>query len=210
MINLKEMTISNTNESEFRFTENLTREVFWNLFAPGCSEHLILHKLRMSDDYIPDLDLVVKENNIILGHIIATKAKVITQDGISAVVLCAGPFSVAEHLQKKGIGSFLMNQLIDAARNLGYKGILLFGDPGYYPKFGYKNAQQYNITTKEGLNFDPFMALELQASGFSEIKGRFYESEAFAFDENELEIFDRDFQFKEKGKPRIDLSQFQL
>jgi predicted N-acetyltransferase YhbS len=52
-IQIKECTLT-----DFKITENLTRETFWNLFKPGCDEHLVLHKLRKSTGYISELDLV--------------------------------------------------------------------------------------------------------------------------------------------------------
>lgn len=30
-------------ESDYKIVENVTREVFWNVYKPGCNEHLILH-----------------------------------------------------------------------------------------------------------------------------------------------------------------------
>ena len=27
-------------------TENITREAFWDLYQPGCDEHLIVHHIR--------------------------------------------------------------------------------------------------------------------------------------------------------------------
>ena len=33
-------------EEEYRKVEELTREAFWNLYVPGCSEHLLAHRLR--------------------------------------------------------------------------------------------------------------------------------------------------------------------
>lgn len=47
------------------------------------------------------------------------------------------------------------------AKQLGYKAIIIFGDPNYYHRFGFADAKQYNIQTSDGANFDAFMALEL-------------------------------------------------
>ena len=30
-------------ESDYRQTENLVREAFWNVYKPGCVEHYVLH-----------------------------------------------------------------------------------------------------------------------------------------------------------------------
>ena len=41
------ITIRRTREDEFKETEILTREIFWDLYKPGSDEHLVLHKLRI-------------------------------------------------------------------------------------------------------------------------------------------------------------------
>lgn len=30
-------------KADYRATENLTREAFWNVYRPGCMEHYVLH-----------------------------------------------------------------------------------------------------------------------------------------------------------------------
>ena len=61
--------------------------------------------------------------------------------------------------------------------------MILFGNPNYYPRFGFKNAEEFNITTKEGMNFDPFMALELRDKGLSAVHGKFFLDDSAEFDE---------------------------
>ena len=175
-----EVHIEKTDEKYFRSTENITREAFWNLYKPGCDEHLILHNLRKSNCYVNDLDLVAIAENEVIGHVISTKAKIIDPQNLELEVLCVGPVCVLPDYQKKGIGSKLMNESIRRARELKYPGMILFGDPGYYHRFGFRNALDYGITTKEGQNFEPFMVLELQPNGLLDIYGRFFEDDAFS------------------------------
>lgn len=124
------LTIRKTNKNEFFQTENLTRETFWNLYQSGCSEHLLLHNLRKSKNYVPELDLVIVNNGKILGHIILSKAKV-GDNNNKHEVLCAGPFSVLNEFQNKGIGYKLISYSIEEAKKLGFKGMILFGNPAY-------------------------------------------------------------------------------
>lgn len=198
--------IRKTRKSEYLSTEIITREAFWNLFTPGCSEHLVLHQLRKSDCYIDALDLVAETEGVLSGHALTTKAKIIGTNGVVTEVLCVGPISVLPHFQHQGIGSKLMKQSIKIGQKIGYRGMLLFGDPDYYSRFGFSNAINFGISTKEGQNFDPFMALPLSGNSLSNIRGRFYEADSFAFDDNDLERFDEGFEKKEKGKPRIELN----
>ena len=32
--------------------ENLTREAFWNVYRPGCDEHLVLHELKIGRAHV--------------------------------------------------------------------------------------------------------------------------------------------------------------
>ncbi len=199
------LIIRKTDKSEFFQTENITREAFWNLYAPGCTEHLVLHQLRKSKGYIGELDLLAYYNEQIVAHIISTKAKVIDNQNNENEVLCVGPFSVLPSIQKKGIGSQLLNHSISEAKQLGFKGMILFGNPDYYRRFNFRNAEEYQITTKDFQNFDPFMALELYKDGLSNTTGRFFEDEAFITTEENLSAFDKNFPVKQKGKIKLNI-----
>lgn len=190
--------IQPTNQKDFKITENITREAFWNVYKPGCDEHLVLNKLRNSKSYISKLDLVAVFENRIVGHIISTKAKVIDSHDFEHEVLCVGPVSVIPEFQKNGIGSELINESIKIATGLNFSGMILFGNPEYYHRFGFKNAEKYSISTKDGQNFEPFMALELQEDGLKNVIGRFFEDECFTTNETKLVEFEKQFPFKEK------------
>ena len=94
--------IRNTTSNDFKITELLTRETFWNLYVPGCREHLVLNQLRSSKSYIPELDMVAVSNNTIVGHIISTQAKVVDASDNEYTVLCVGPLAVWPERQKPG------------------------------------------------------------------------------------------------------------
>jgi len=195
--------IRKTQKSEFFETENLTRETFWNLYQPGCTEHFMLHNFRQSEAYVEQLDHVALIDNQIIGHIISTKAKVISEDQTKHEVLHVGPFSVDEEFQNKGIGSQLFKYAIEEAKKMKFNGMILFGNPNYYPRFGFKNAKEFQISTHDGLNFDPFMALELQEDGLADVKGKFYLHESAEIDKEKLQKYEELFPKKEKGDPKI-------
>jgi predicted N-acetyltransferase YhbS len=192
------ITIRQAREVDFKETENLTREAFWYLYKPGSDEHLVLHKIRESISYIGELDLILALDRKIIGHIICTKARVVDSMNQDHLLLCAGPFSIMNEYQGKGYGSDLMEYCIEKSKELGYVAIILFGNPLYYHRFGFRNAAEFGISTKEGLNFDPFMVKELIAGGLKEIRGKFYEDDSFLVDLDELNEFEKKFPFKEK------------
>ncbi|BDQ03580.1 MAG: N-acetyltransferase [Ignavibacterium sp.] len=192
------LLIKQTSREDFSITENITREAFWNVYKPGCSEHLVLHNLRKSQSYIKELDLVAIRNNQIVGHIISTKAKVVDSLNKEYEVLCVGPLSVLPNFQKKGIGERLLKESIEIARRLGFRGMILFGNPDYYHRFGFKNAKEFGITTKDYQNFEPFMALESFENSLIDVGGRFIEDESFDVNEDKLNEFEKQFPYKEK------------
>ena len=74
--------------AEFRLTEELIREAFWNHFEPGADEHFIAHSLRKSEDYVPELDLVAVSDGKLVGSIVHSKSKIETTDGRSLRLDC--------------------------------------------------------------------------------------------------------------------------
>lgn len=183
---------------DYRAVEELTREAFWDIYRPGCCEHLIVHKLRKTPAFVKELSYLACDETSIIGSIIYSRAKVVNAENKEFEVLCMGPLSVFPSWQGKGIGSLLMNYSIEKAKELGFKAIIIFGNPKYYQRFGFKNAEQYGITTSSGENFDPFMALELFEGALTGITGKYYEDKVFEINDEELEVFEREFPYKEK------------
>ena len=46
------------NEKDFDKIEFIVRESFWNIYTPGCDEHLIIHNIHKNNKSIKDLELV--------------------------------------------------------------------------------------------------------------------------------------------------------
>ena len=189
--------IRNETEKDYFEAESMTREAFWDVYKPGCDEHLLLHQLRNSGAFVPELCCLACDGDTIAGNIVYTKAVVRNEAG-EHLVLCMGPLSVLPVFQNKGIGSKLLNFTLGKAAELGYAAVVIFGNPAYYHRFGFRNAAEYGIQTSDGRNFDPFMVLDLRKDGLKEIHGRFFEDKAFAIDPHELEEFEKNFPPREK------------
>jgi predicted N-acetyltransferase YhbS len=189
--------IRNEREPDYPETENITREAFWDVYKPGCDEHLVLHQLRLSNAFVPDLDFVACDNGKVIGNIVYSKA--VVKDGDNATeVLCMGPLCVLPTYQNKGIGSLLLRTTLEKATSLGFRAVIIYGNPAYYHKFGFVSAEAFGIKTKEGLNFDAFMALELYKGALNGVNGKFHEDKAFEIKEEELEKFESRYPHKEK------------
>jgi predicted N-acetyltransferase YhbS len=185
-------------KNDFRNVENMTREAFWDLYRPGCDEHLMVHQIRKSEGYVKELDFIACDDEKIIGNVMYTKAKVINDNNEESEILCLGPLCVLPPYRGKGIGAMLVNHSIKAAKDLGFNAVALFGNPNYYHRFGFENAVKYNIQTSWGANFEDFMVLELYDGALAGINGRYYADSAYETDKNELEAFEKGFPHKEK------------
>ena len=182
-------------KEDFYNTEHMTMRAFWNLHGPGCNEHLLVHKLRESEDYLPELSRVAELDGRIVGAIFYSKAKVV--DGETEhEVLTFGPLAVEPTCFNKGIGAKLLKETLSLAEESGYKGIVICGEPGYYPKHGFKTCDNFGILHPAFGNSDAFMAYPLN-DGFDEIHGTYYEAPVFETceDEAEIEEFTKEFPY---------------
>lgn len=78
-------------EKDYKTVEYLTREAFWDLYHPGCSEHLIVHKIRKVPAFVKELSFVACDKDHIVGSIIYSRAKVIDDKDKEFEILCMGP-----------------------------------------------------------------------------------------------------------------------
>ncbi len=183
---------------DYRAVEQLTRDAFWDIYKPGCDEHLLAHKLRGVTAFLPELDYVAEQDGRIVGNIMYSAARVIDDGGCAHPVLVFGPLSVLPACQGQGIGSALVRHTLDIARKAGYTAVIIFGNPDFYHRFGFKSADQFGITTRDGTNLDAFMALPLYEGALNGITGRFYEDDIFQVDPLELVEFEKAFPYREK------------
>lgn len=188
-----EIEIRMATEMDWYDVELMTQHAFWNKFRPGCDEHYLVHKLRQDKEYLPELSRIAVKDGTVIGCILYSKSLVV--DGTKThEVLTFGPLCVEPKWQGCGVGELLLRETMNLAASKGYKGIVIFGEPDYYPRLGFKTCDNYQITTKEGKNFDAFMGIELVEGGLKDMKGKFYEAEVFEhLPKEEVEEFNNKF-----------------
>jgi hypothetical protein len=99
----------------------------------------------------------------------------------------------APRTQRQGVGSTLITHTLDQARRLGFRAVLLFGNPAYYSRFGFADATRFGITTHDGYNFPAFMALPMRDGPLNGVAGKIIDDPIFTtLDPKEAETFNRD------------------
>ena len=163
---------------DFHNTELMTMRSFWNKYYPGCVEHNMLRVIRSSADYLPQISRVAELDGKIVGAAFYTKAWIVGEDGVRNEVAMLGPLAVEPTLEGNNIGGKLICETIRLAKEAGLAGIILCGEPGYYPKFGFKLLQDFGITDAEGNCYDAYLCYPL-SDEFATYKGHFEESPDF-------------------------------
>ena len=194
-----EVLIRNEREDDYRAVEEVTREAFWNLYVPGCSEHYIAHALRGHVDFIQDLDFVAVVNGRVVGNIMYTRARLASDAGESLAIASFGPLSVHPEFQRLGIGSGLIRHSLPAAQRLGFGVVAIYGDPHNYCKHGFRNAKDLGISDGNGDYPHGLLALELAPGLLAGHHWKLQISPAYECSESEVEAFDSGFPPKEKG-----------
>lgn len=197
------MIIRRENEKDYYEVENLTREAFWNVYRPGCNEHLVLHNARTSDEIVPELNYLIEADEKIVAHILYLKISIRTDDGKNIDALMFGPVSVLPELQRKGYGSKLIKFTLEKAAELGYGAVAITGNPDYYHRFGFESAANYNVYYA-GMPRDdeaPFVMIkELKKGYLSGVVGEIIEPKVYSVSDEETDAFDSKFPYKKKEK----------
>ena len=156
-------------------TEAMTRRSFYNVYGPGCDEHLLVHKLRTHKDYLPDCSRIALVDGKIAGTIMFFKCVIHGEEG-DVEIASFGPLCIDHKYKNCGIGRKLLEATIPLVKEAGFPGIVIFGEPQYYPKFGFKRGREFGLSDMEGNASDPFMGLELIEGGLQIKGGKFEES----------------------------------
>jgi len=196
-------TVRMATEKDWRETENLTREAFWNKYRPGCSEHYILHQFRNRPEFVQQLDCVIEEDGRIVAHIMYCQSKIMGDNGEIVPIMTFGPVSVLPEYQGKGYGSTLIHTTMENARELGCGAIVITGDPDYYHKLGFVSGHSRHIyyaamPRNEEAPF--FMVKELQPGFLAGVSGTFQVPDGYIVADADVEKFELNFPPKEKKK----------
>ena len=139
------MNIRLEQPQDYREVENLTREAFWNIYRPGCTEHYVLNQYRSNPDFIPELDLVMEHDGIIIGHIMFSKAKITLDNGTDYPSWTFGPISIHPLYKRKGHGLKLLQYALEKARTKGIGMLTMEGNIDFYRHAGFDLASKMRI-----------------------------------------------------------------
>jgi putative acetyltransferase len=134
------------------------------------NEARLVELLRSAPGYVPGLSLVAIVENALVGHILFSKIFVVNGDARYSTLALA-PMSVHPNYQKQGIGSRLITQGLESARDLGFGSVVVLGHEHYYPRFGFLPASRWGIRAPIDVPDNVFMAIELVPGSLQNVSG---------------------------------------
>lgn len=188
---------------DYRKVETLVRESFWNIYRPGCTEHYVLHRCRSLPEYIPELSLVLEQDGKIIGHIMYSHAAIRRDDGGKTPIMIFGPVAILPEHQKQGHGSRLITESLEKAAALGCGAVAITGNPGYYHRFGFRDARSLDVYyggIPRTVETPFFMVKELIPGYLADAAGTYFAPPGFFVSDEDVDRFDSAFPPKEKRK----------
>lgn len=204
-IDMKKITFRNETPADYWAVENLTREAFWNVYKPGCDEHFVLHNFRSRSDFVQELDIIMEENGVLVGHVMFVRTEIKLNNGKNLPIMTFGPISIAPDFKRKGYGTILLRQAMQKAKEMGCGALAITGNIGFYGKSGFVVAKTKGVFYHADPDADYFLIKELVPGFLDQVKeaggGTFKEPDCyFMCDKKDVEEFDKQFPPKEKLK----------
>ena len=202
-MNTNDFTIRLEKREDYRETETLVRESFWNVYRPGCSEHYVLHTLRHDPAFIPELDFVMEQNGRLIGQNMFMRTVILSDDGRTIPILTMGPIGLIPELKRKGYGKKLLDYSLQKAAAMGFGAVLFEGNIGFYGNSGFDYAAAFGIRyhdLPEGADASFFLCKELIPGYLDGITGVYQTPQGYYVDEAAVEEFDKNFPPKQKLK----------
>jgi putative acetyltransferase len=195
--------IRHEKPEDYRATENLVREAFWNVYRPGCLEHYVLHTYREREDFVPELDLVMEKDGTLIGQVMYAKAAIILDSGDELPIMTMGPIGIAPQYKRQGYGKALLDYSMDKAMKMGAGALCFEGNIDFYGKSGFVVAStmgiHYYAEPKDAV-VPYFLCKELRKGYLKGVSGTYHTPNGYFVDENDAERFDQSFPLKEKLK----------
>lgn len=133
----------------------------------------LVEEIRAKKFFVSELELImVNEADEIIGYAMFSRFHL--EGKYSDELLLLSPVAVKTELQRQHISKELIEYGLKKARELGYKAVLVEGNPQNYRSRGFQTAANYGIYASEKVqlpHIDCLMVQELIPGGLKDISG---------------------------------------
>ncbi len=119
----------------------------------------LVDALRGSETWVPALSLVAEEDGAVVGHVLLSRARLDSGGEVFALA----PVGVLPHLQRRRVGTLLLDEGLRRAAETDALAVVVLGDPDYYVRFGFEPAREFGIRAPFPVPVEAFQAIPLPA-----------------------------------------------
>ncbi len=167
-------------EQSLPFVEKVFTE--WSDEEEGKLVKQLVKEIRSKKYYIPELELImVNELDEIIGYVMFSRFHIARKYEDELLILT--PVAVKTKLQRQHISKDLIEHGFELAKELGFKAVLVEGNPQNYRNRGFDSSYKYGIEAAESVHLphpDCLMVKELEDGALEHMSGfvdySFYES----------------------------------
>ena len=168
-------TIQSMEEKYLLPTLELVEQVFTKHSdaEEGALVRRLMEEIRSKKYYLPELELIMVEGGEPIGYVMFSRFHL---DGkYKDELLLLSPAAVKTQLQRQHISKELIEYGFEKAASLGYKAVIVEGNPMNYRSRGFKTSADYGITAHESVGLpapECLMVRELIPGGLEGIRGQ--------------------------------------
>ncbi len=154
---------------------NLVQEVFAEYDSPkeGNVVRELVEEIRAKKYYMPELELVmVNEKDEVIGYAMFSRFHI--EGKFENELLILTPVAVKTKLQRQHISKDILEYGFEVAKRLGFKAVLVEGNPHNYNSRGFQSSYKYGIQAGPNIKLphpDCLMIKELTEDALNDIKG---------------------------------------
>lgn len=162
----------------------LVEDVFakWDSPKEGETVRRLVEEIRVKKYYVPELELImVDEEDKVIGYAMFSRFHI--EGRYENELLLLTPVAVKTELQRQHISKELLEYGFRKAADLGFKAVLVEGDPKNYNPRGFQASYTFGIEAGPNIKLphpDCLMLKELEAGALDKMSGfvdySFYES----------------------------------
>lgn len=162
----------------------LVEEVFAEYDSPEEARVVrqLVEEIRSKKYYIPKLELItVNEKDEVIGYAMFSRFHI--EGRYENELLLLSPVAVKTELQRQHISKELLEYGFNVAKTLGFKAVLVEGNPQNYKNRGFQSSYKFGIEAGPNINLphpDCLMVKELEDGALEHMRGlvdySFYES----------------------------------
>ena len=178
-MNETHIIIRRETEADYRKTEELTREAFWNVYRPGCTEHYVLHCYRNDPAFVPELDLVMEKDGEMIGQVIYVRSEIACDDGRRVPIMTFGPIGIVPAYKRQGYGKRLLEHSMEKAKEMGAGALAITGNILFYGKSGFVPAKTKGVRYADDPDADYFLIRELIPGFLCGVSGTYRDPEGY-------------------------------